>query len=45
MQKLHKVSDSEKLQEKVLIQLIPTLIRMGRMNKAKAYLDQMETNE
>ena len=42
MQKLHKVSDSEKLQEKVLIQLIPTLIRMGRMNKAKAYLDQME---
>ena len=42
MQKLHKVSDSEKLQEKVLIQLIPTLIRMGRMDKAKAYLDQME---
>ena len=42
MQKLHKVSDSEKLQEKVLIQLIPTLIRMGRMDEAKAYLDQME---
>ena len=41
MQKLHKVSDSEKLQEKVLIQLITTLIRMGRMDKAKAYLDQM----
>ena len=42
MQKLHKVSDSEKLQEKVLIQLIPTLIRMGRMDEAKAHLDQME---
>ena len=42
MQKLYKIADSEKLQEKVLIQLIPTLIRMGRMDEAKAHLDQME---
>ena len=34
MQKLYKIADSEKLQEKVLIQLIPTLIRLGRLNEA-----------
>lgn len=42
MQKLYKIADSEKLQEKVLIQLIPTLIRLGRLNEAKDYLEQME---
>lgn len=42
MQKLYKIADSEKLQEKVLIQLIPTLIRLGRFNEAKDYLEQME---
>lgn len=42
MQKLYKIADSEKLQEKVLIQLIPTLIRLGRLNEAKDYLEQIE---
>ncbi|MCD7940738.1 MAG: ATP-binding protein [Bacteroides intestinalis] len=42
MQKLYKNADSEKLQEKVLIQLIPTLIRLGRLNEAKDYLEQIE---
>ena len=42
IQKLYKIADSEKLQEKVLIQLIPTLIRSGRLNEAKDYLEQME---
>ena len=42
MQKLYKIANSEKLQEKVLIQLIPTLIRLGRLNEAKDYLEQME---
>ena len=42
MQKLYKIADSEKLQEKVLIQLIPTLIRLGRLNEAKGYLEQIE---
>lgn len=42
MQKLYKIADSEKLQEKVLIQLIPTLIKLGRLNEAKDYLEQIE---
>ena len=42
MQKLYKIADSEKLQEKVLIQLIPTLIKLGRLDEAKDYLEQIE---
>lgn len=40
--KLYKVPDSGLLQEKVLIQLVPTLIRLKRMAEAEAYLARME---
>ena len=40
--KLYKIPDSGKLQERVLIQLAPTLIRLKRMPEAQAYLDRME---
>lgn len=42
MNKLYKIPDSEKLQERVLIQLIPTLVRLKRMPEAGAYLNRME---
>ncbi len=42
MNKLYKISDSGKLQERVLIQLAPTLVRLKRMPEAQAYLDRME---
>lgn len=42
MQKLYEIENSEILQEKVLIQLIPTLIRLGRLNEARVHLEQME---
>ncbi|SHJ16629.1 tetratricopeptide repeat-containing sensor histidine kinase [Bacteroides stercorirosoris] len=42
MNKLYKIPDSGKLQERVLIQLAPTLIRLKRMPEAQAYLDRME---
>lgn len=38
---LQKVQASERLQERVLIQLIPTLVKLKRMNEAETYLGRM----
>lgn len=38
---LYKVPDSEKLQERVYVQLIPTLIQLKRMDEAESYLEEM----
>lgn len=38
---LKKIPDTEKVQEKIFIQLIPTLIKLKRMDEAKAYLERM----
>lgn len=38
---LYKTPQSEKLQERIFIQLIPTLIKLKRMNEAEAYLQNM----
>ena len=38
---LQKISDSEKLQERVFIQLVPTLIQLKRMKQAEFYLEEM----
>ena len=37
----HKITGSEKLQERVLIQLVPTLIQLKQMEQAKSYLEEM----
>lgn len=42
MNKLYKIPGSGKLQERVLIQLAPTLVRLKRMSEAQTYLEQME---
>ena len=38
---LYKVPQSEKLQERIFIQLIPTLVKLKRMNEAETYLQSM----
>nr|WP_302831083.1 ATP-binding protein [uncultured Bacteroides sp.] len=38
---LYKIPQSEKLQERVFTQLIPTLIKLKRMNEAETYLESM----
>lgn len=38
---IYQIPDSEKLQERVFIQLIPTLIRLRRMEEAQIYLERM----
>lgn len=38
---LYKIQASEKLQERVSIQLIPTLVKLKRMNEAEGYLEKM----
>lgn len=42
IQRLYKIPNSGMLQERVMIQLIPTLIRQKRMTDAEAYLVKME---
>lgn len=38
---LQGIPDTEKLQERIFIQLVPTLIKLKRINEAKAYLERM----
>lgn len=38
---IYRINDSEKLQERVFIQLVPTLIRLRRMEEAQVYLERM----
>ncbi len=38
---LYKIPQSEKLQERVFTQLIPTLIKLKRMNETETYLESM----
>lgn len=38
---IYRINDSEELQERVFIQLIPTLIRLRRMEEAQVYLERM----
>lgn len=38
---LYQVPETEKLQERVFIQLVPTLIQLKRMNEAEIYLGEM----
>lgn len=38
---IYQIPDSEKLQERVFIQLVPTLIRLHRMEEAQVYLERM----
>lgn len=38
---LYQVPKSEKLKEKVFVQLIPTLIQLNRMNDVESYLEEM----
>lgn len=38
---LQGVPDTEKLQERVFIQLVPTLIKLKRINEAEVYLERM----
>lgn len=42
MNVLHRVPDSGRLQERVLIQMTPTLIRLKRMTEAEEYLKQIK---
>lgn len=36
------IPETEKLQERIFIQLVPTLVKLRRMNEAKNYLTKME---
>lgn len=38
---IYRINDSEELQERVFIQLVPTLIRLRRMEEAQVYLERM----
>lgn len=40
---IYQIPDSEKLQERVFIQLVPTLIRLNRMKEAQVYLESMNS--
>lgn len=40
---IYQIPDSEKLQERVFIQLVPTLIRLRRMEETQVYLERMNS--
>ncbi|WP_300704558.1 HAMP domain-containing sensor histidine kinase [Bacteroides sp.] len=40
---IYQIPESEKLQERVFIQLVPTLIRLNRMKEAQVYLERMNS--